>query len=114
MAGLVRWLHYIGIKTSYSCDGHGERPSLVEVITGVGIALWILRTRSRFFQKRRGISITYQQPLRGRNVSPPRTANRYHLLKVAEWLYEKRDELKDLVGKMRSISDRGRPGRYMR
>ncbi|WP_462326142.1 hypothetical protein [Desulfoplanes sp.] len=49
MAGLVRWLHYIGIETSYSCDGHGERPPQIEVTSDVGIALWILRTRSSFF-----------------------------------------------------------------
>jgi hypothetical protein len=33
------------------------------------------------------------------------------MLEVAEWLHEKRDELKDLVGKMRNISERaGRSG----
>jgi hypothetical protein len=106
MAGLVRWLDYIGIETSYSCDGHGERPPQVDVVSNVGIALWILRTRSNFFQKRRGISIIYQHPQPGRNVSPARTTDRYRLLEVAEWLYEKRDELKDLVEKMRSVIER--------
>jgi len=32
------------------------------------------------------------------------------MLDVGEWLYEERDELKELVGKMRSISERGRSG----
>ena len=62
MAGLVRWLDYIGIETSYSCDGHGERPPQIEVTSDVGIALWILRTRSSFFQKQRVISVIYQHP----------------------------------------------------
>jgi hypothetical protein len=36
------------------------------------------------------------------------------MLEVGEWLYDERDELKDLVGKMRSISERqSRPGRSM-
>jgi hypothetical protein len=57
------------------------------------------------------ISIIYQHPRRRRDVSPARTTNRYRLLEVAEWLHEKRDELKDLVGKMRNISERvGRSG----
>jgi len=111
MAGLVRWLDYIGIETSYSCDGHGERPPQVDVISNVGIALWILRTRSNAFRQHHRDSIIYQQPGRGRDVSPARTTGRCDMLEVAEWLHEKRDELKDLVGKMRNISERaGRSG----
>jgi hypothetical protein len=114
MAGLVRWLDYIGIETSYSCDGHGERPPQVDVVSNVGIALWILRTRSNFFQKRRMISIIYQHPRRRRDVSPAHTTDRSDMLEVGEWLYNERDELKDLVGKMRSISERqSRPERSM-
>jgi hypothetical protein len=30
------------------------------------------------------------------------------MLEVGEWLYDERDELKDLVGEMRSISERHR------
>ena len=45
-----------------------------------------------------------------RNVSPARTTDRYQLLEVAEWLYEKREELKELVGKVRSIREGVRSG----
>jgi len=48
----------------------------------------------------------YQQSQNG-HISPARTTDRSYLLNVVEWLHEKRDELKDLVGKMRNISERG-------
>ncbi|MGX9365608.1 hypothetical protein ACTVJH_06155 [Desulfoplanes sp. PS50] len=112
MAGLVRWLNYIDIKMTFSCDGHGQRPPKIDVSShDIEIALWILKTRSHFFRKHAHFSISYQQLNQGRDVSPAHTTNRYRLLEVAEWLHEKRDELKDLVGKMRNISERGgRPG----
>jgi hypothetical protein len=112
MAGLIRWLYYIGIKTTFSCDGHGKRlPQIDLAEPDAGIALWILNTRFRSFRKSGRNSIIYGRPRHGRNVSSVPRSDPKRLLDVAEWLYEKRDELKDLVEKMRDITERDRSRR---
>jgi hypothetical protein len=113
MAGLIRWLDYIGIKTTFSCDGHGKRlPQIDLAEPDADIALWILNTRFRSFRKSvRNSTIYYGQPRHGRNVSSAPRSDPKRLLDVAEWLYEKRDELKDLVEKMRGITERDRSKR---
>jgi len=111
MAGLVRWHSYIGVETIYTCDGHGERSPQIDVpVHDIRIVLWILRTRSNAFRQHYRDSIIYQHPRRGRDVSPARTTGRSDMLDVGEWLYDGLDELQELVGKMRSIRERGRSG----
>ncbi|MFT5730206.1 MAG: hypothetical protein ACI8PB_004384 [Desulforhopalus sp.] len=105
LAGMVRWVNSIGIKTDISCDGHGRRnPSLTlndkndAVI--LDACLVLLSDSAWRFESP---CLKYpQQP--GRGLSKKRNVfHRGWLLNVAEHIQSKQKQLAVLVEQMREV-----------
>ena len=105
MAGIVRWLNEIGIFTDISCDGHERKPPSLclrnkQDACIVNACLALLSGNVWRFQDNR---LTCRQMVRnGFSNNNPRF-RRYWLLDVAEKLHEKKNELQELVVKMREF-----------
>ena len=93
-----------GIKTTFSCDGHGRNLPRVELnnSTEARIAAWLLTAT--------GINVHAQNKnllISGRNSGPriPSQQNfdRKQLLDIAEWLHDNMGELTETVKTMRLI-----------
>lgn len=105
MAGIVRWLNEIGIYTEISCDGHernspslGLRYKKDACIVNACLAL-LSGNDWRFIDNR----LICSQPLRRGMRDKKPLYSRYWLLDVAEKLHEKKNDLKELVDKMREF-----------
>lgn len=98
IGGVVRWVNAIGIKTSYSCDGHGERPPKIEVYDKVKPdvldACLAAISNGRWRCCRNGCLIRKDKP---RRTQVQDLYDRYWLLDVAETIYHNRHFLQGVV-----------------
>lgn len=103
VSGIIKWINAIGIKTCYSCDGHGTPPVVIQIsshddeITSTN-CLNLLSRRQWKCENRRLVP----------NVTNPRIRQMHHgmrqanhdrlwLLDVAEKLYHNMDVLKEYI-----------------
>lgn len=109
MAGFVRWINVLGIKTSFSCDGVRQRQRpMIEIVgnDSLKIANWLLAPKKIEIKKshrnRNYQEIAHVRQLRSsnhRNLSEP-----VFLLDTAEWLYKNQIALKSVCDSMKRMS----------
>ena len=107
MAGLVRWMNEIGIQTSSSCDGHGNMPPRLWIHPNESFiaAKFILDMAGLHFRKR-GNEIQFFSP---RNLQCETNRDNYltirqQLLGIAEWIFTKKVNLKNIVNETNKVS----------
>lgn len=102
MAGIVRWLNYIGITTTLSCDGHGRELPRIEAVDtkNAQLAAWILNGTKQCFKSSRYIVTPVNPKVRNSR----RDFDRKILLDIAEWLHSNHASLRILVDDMRVIA----------
>jgi hypothetical protein len=105
IAGIVRWVNEIGIQTDISCDGHGKRNPSLSLRNNddatILDSLLVLLSASAWRFENPFLKFPMQP---GRGISKKRSLHhRGWLLNVAEKLHEKKDDLYQLVVKMRKI-----------
>ncbi|MGI6621259.1 MAG: hypothetical protein ACOX35_07480 [Bacillota bacterium] len=102
MAGVVRWLNYIGIDTWCSCDGHGRERPWISVVEekDADILCTVLETVSAGqwrYDRRRGRLVNETVPEMG-------SYDRAWLFDLAEVLYGSRMQLRELVSALKRDS----------
>jgi hypothetical protein len=99
MAGLVRWLNYIGLSTTYSCDGHNRKAPVITFAQAEGLIMFesmlkILSAGSRFLIRQRDShSISFSN----RRTDNNRDYDRSSLLLLAEMLHRRKDDFSKLI-----------------
>jgi hypothetical protein len=98
IAGLIRWLNWIGFHTTICCDGHDRKPVYIEFKNReletrlVNHCLDLLTNKKWVCSPRGNLDIRRTRENRGYQ-----RLNRYRLLDLAEIIYENRKALKDFV-----------------
>lgn len=111
MAGIIRWINNIGIKTSNSCDGHGQcNPTIrVEDRTQkilLDSCLQLLSNGTWQYERNFIKRIT---PVH-RNIRT--NQDRYELLDIAEKLYHNMEALSNYIAAGSTITNEPRRRRY--
>lgn len=93
MAGIVRWINEIGIRTIISCDGHGKEEPFIKPSreTNIRLTYSILGWFDRRWKRRDGRIKFFSG----------RFAGRKDMLNTAEWLYDHQKELSEAVKMLR-------------
>jgi hypothetical protein len=105
MAGIVRWLNKIGLQTTFSCDGHGQRPPRIEFSNHKEsrLAVWVLvatginvRTQNR--------NLLFSDQNNDPDIPLQRTFDRGKLLNISEWIHDNMEALSETAKRMRQIT----------
>jgi hypothetical protein len=103
LAGLTRWLSYIGIESGCSCDGHGEKAPIFSSDESDHAVLrrclkLVSTANIHFVNGRLRLSGPLERTFK--NIRPL-------LLDLAEAIYDKRDELSQHVKIARTLPAKG-------
>jgi hypothetical protein len=106
MAGIVRWLNYIGLSTTYSCDGHNTQTPVIAFVQSDGSIIFenilnIICPSMKLVRRSRDSNTV---SLSDRRANNHRDFDRSRLPALAEELYRNKDDLKILVNVMSRIN----------
>ncbi len=106
MAGIVRWLNYIGLSTTYSCDGHNTQTPVIAFAQSDGSIIFenilnIICPSMKLVRRSRDSNTV---SLSVRRANNHRDFDRSRLPALAEELYRNKDDLKILVNVMSRIN----------
>jgi len=103
MGGVVRWINQMGLSTTCSCDGHGQRRPRLDAqhVDDIPLIVWILNGPEPMFARSgRWIEMVGN---RLAPASPRQLPERAYLLDLAEWLHDNQSQLTELLSSMRRI-----------
>lgn len=106
VAGIVRWINYVGIQTTYSCDGHKERePRLIlDDVMNESLVNYIVTSLSD--NKIKYVNQLFKNNTYHLQKSYEKTKsllNRSSLLDVAESIYTNRTRISLLIDSAKSF-----------
>jgi hypothetical protein len=103
MAGVVRWLNFVGVKTTFSCDGHGCERAQIECadIPSACVTSNILNLSGhKFLNKSRMVFMLVKHETGRQNG----TVTAKVFLDIAEWVYKNKSQLTSIVDNSRDIT----------